>query len=123
MSEEVKKYKCPACGAIITNKMSNCPKCNKKFSWSMSTGSSRKDTTSDFLLKYHYWFRTLNFFFPWASLVLLFTNKSYATSINSSKVNCYAGFKKHTAIACAIHFVLVFGIIIYGLSMLKEVVG
>jgi hypothetical protein len=123
MSEPVKKYKCPKCSAIVTNQMSTCPKCGKKFSWSMTKATPRKDETSDFLLKWQYALRTANFIFPWASLLLLFKNKDYATCINSSKVKCYDGFKNHTIIACAIHGILIFGILVYGLTMIKGASG
>ena len=120
---DVKRYKCPKCSEIVTNQMSKCPKCGNKFSWSHASNSARKDETSDFLLKWQYAFKTLNYLCPWASLVLMLKNRAYATCINSNKVKCFNSFRNHTVIACVVHGLLVFGVLVYGLTLIKNATG
>lgn len=123
MSEQtVKKYRCPKCKEIVTSDMASCPKCGNKFSWggvSASMQQGRTDDTSNFLLKWQYLFKTLNYICPWVSLFMVLKNKAYAGSINVAKVKCYNSFKNHTIIACVVHALVIFAIFIYGLSMIK----
>lgn len=115
-----KVSKCPKCGEQIDNTMEKCPNCGVKLSWQGTQKKTRKDETSDFLLKTHYLWKTVNYVCPWISVVLLFLNKDYATNINTSKVNAYKDLKKNTTVLAIIHAVIILGLIVYGLTMIKN---